>query len=68
MQNFLRMLALVLLVAECVAQFIAHSQTWATVFFLLTLAVLAVRWARGPQTADEWDCPANCPKCAEDNS
>lgn len=65
-RNLMRVLVLVLLVAECVAQFIAHSQTWAAVFFLLMLAVVAVRWARGPQIADDQDCPADCPKCAED--
>ncbi|WP_405695453.1 hypothetical protein [Streptomyces sp. NBC_01185] len=65
-RNLLRALALALLIAECVAQFIAHSQTWANVFFLLALAAIAVRWARGPQTDDERACPADCPKCAED--
>ncbi|MFD3716628.1 hypothetical protein [Streptomyces sp. NPDC058677] len=64
--NLLWALALVLLVAECVAQFIAQSQTWATVFFLLTVSVIAVLWARGRQDADWDDCLADCPKCAED--
>ncbi|MFF5854000.1 hypothetical protein ACFY6Q_32640 [[Kitasatospora] papulosa] len=61
-----RALALLLLVAELVAQFIAHSQSWATVAFLLVLALVAVRVAMGPETATDEECPADCRKCAED--
>ena len=46
-------LVLPLLVAECVAQFVLHDQAWATVFGLLALAVVAVRWALGPRTGEE---------------
>jgi hypothetical protein len=45
-------LALPLLAAECVAQFVWHDQAWTTVFALLTLAVIAIRWALGPQADD----------------
>lgn len=59
-------LFLPLLAAECVAQWALHSQAWTNVFALLALGVIAVRWALGPQTADEAEeCPADCPKCAE---
>ncbi|WP_030682086.1 hypothetical protein [Streptomyces cellulosae] len=58
-------LVLPLLVAECVAQFVLHDQEWTTVFALLAFAVIAVRWALGPQAADEQECPPDCPKCAE---
>ncbi|MGV9242180.1 hypothetical protein [Streptomyces sp. NPDC003710] len=57
-------LVLPILVAECVAQFVLHDQEWTTVLALLGLAVVAVRWALGPQADDE-QCPADCPKCAE---
>lgn len=57
-------LALPLLVAECVAQFVLHDQAWTTVFALLCFAVIAVRWALGPQAGEE-QCPPDCPKCAE---
>ncbi|MFJ4562106.1 hypothetical protein ACIP4Q_39375 [Streptomyces massasporeus] len=60
-------LALPLLVAECVAQFVLDDQTLTTVFALLCLGVIAVRWALGPRTA-EGECPANCAKCAESES
>ena len=56
-------LALPLLVAECVAQFLLHDQQMVTLFALLGFAVLAVCWATIPRSADE--CPADCPKCAE---
>lgn len=58
-------LVLPLLAAECVAQFALHDQAWTTVFALLALAAAAIRWALGPQTADERACPADCPKCRE---
>ncbi|MFD6740732.1 hypothetical protein ACWHA6_38015 [Streptomyces anthocyanicus] len=57
-------LALTLLVAECIAQFALHDQQWATVFALLGLAAVAVRWALGSRP-DERACPPDCPKCAE---
>ncbi|MFF8879620.1 hypothetical protein [Streptomyces flaveolus] len=57
-------LVLPLLVAECVSQFVAHSQQWTNVFALLGLAVIAVRWALGSRP-DERKCPPDCPKCAE---
>lgn len=58
-------LVLPLLVAECVAQFVLHDQAWTTVFALLCFAVIAVRWALGPQAGEAEECPADCPKCAE---
>ncbi|WP_432169711.1 hypothetical protein [Streptomyces sp. 1222.5] len=60
-------LVLPILAAECVAQFALHDQTWTTVCALLGLAVVAIRWACGPRTADE-QCAADCPKCAESRS
>jgi hypothetical protein len=59
-------LALPLLGAEIYAQFVMGDQAWTTVFALLTLAVIAVRWATLPRPVDE--CPADCPKCAESES
>ena len=54
---------------QCVAQFVLHDQELTTLTALLALAVIAIRWALGPQTADEADeCPADCPKCAESES
>jgi hypothetical protein len=44
---------------------VAHDQRWTTVFALLALGVLAVRYALGPQTDDEAECPPNCQKCRE---
>ncbi|MFD5234875.1 hypothetical protein ACFWJ5_41640 [Streptomyces qaidamensis] len=61
-------LVLPLLVAECVAQFLLHDQQLTTLAALLALAVIAVRWALGPRTADERECPADCPKCIESES
>jgi hypothetical protein len=61
-------LVLPLLAAECVAQFVLHDQQLTTLAALLALAVIAIRWALGPQTADEQECPADCPKCAEPES
>jgi len=61
-------LFLPLLAAECVAKFVMHDQAWTIVFALLALAVIAVRWARGPQTADERACPVDCPECRESES
>lgn len=52
-----------LLVAECIGQFVLHDQQMATVAALLAFAVLAVRWATLPRSADE--CTPDCPKCAE---
>ncbi|MGQ4469338.1 hypothetical protein ACN6K6_000640 [Streptomyces violaceoruber] len=57
-------LALSLLTAGCVAQFVLHDQQWTTVFALLGLAVVAVRWALGSRR-DERACPPGCVKCAE---
>lgn len=56
-------LAITLLIAECVAKLLG-SQTWAIALFGATAAVVAIRWALGPQTEDE--CPADCRKCADD--
>jgi hypothetical protein len=61
-------LALPLLAAEIYAQFVARDQRWATACCLLLLAVVAVRWAVGPQTEAEAECPPNCVKCAESES
>lgn len=61
-------LVLPLLVAECVAQFLLHDQELTDLFALLALAVVAIRWALGPQTAEDQVCPADCPKCAESQS
>jgi hypothetical protein len=58
-------LVLPLLVAETWAQFVAHDQAWTTVFAVLALGVLAVRYLLGPQTDSEADCPPDCRKCAE---
>lgn len=63
-RSLLLVLAVLLLVAECVAQFALHDQEWTTVFALLGLAVVAIRWAIGPGSG-EGQCPADCPKCAE---
>ncbi|MFD4764538.1 hypothetical protein ACFWOJ_38785 [Streptomyces sp. NPDC058439] len=59
-------LAIVLLIAECVAQFIAHDQVWTAVLAGGAIAVVVIRWALGPQTPAEMACPADCTKCAED--
>jgi hypothetical protein len=67
-RKLMYVLVLPLLVAECVAQFVSHDQAWTTVFALLALAVLVVRWALGPQTAQDRACPADCPKCTESES
>lgn len=56
-------LVLPLLAVECVAQFLLHDQQLTTLAALLALAVVAIRWALGPQTDAE--CAADCPKCAE---
>ncbi|MFD4377693.1 hypothetical protein ACFWPY_39875 [Streptomyces sp. NPDC058527] len=61
-------LVLPLLAAECIAQFVLHDQELTTLSALLALAVIAIRWALGPQTAEERACPADCPKCAESES
>jgi hypothetical protein len=58
-------LVLPLLAAEIWAQFVAHDQRWTTVFAVLALGVLAIRYALGPQTDDETACPPDCPKCRE---
>ena len=46
-------IVLPLLAAESWAQFVAHDQRWTTVFAVLALGVLAVRYLLGPQTDDE---------------
>jgi hypothetical protein len=61
-------LVLLLLGAECAAQFGLHDQALTTLFALLALAVIAIRWAVGPQRAEERACPADCPKCVESAS
>lgn len=44
------------------------DRRWATVCAGLALAVLAIRYALGPQTDDEADCPPDCQKCRESES
>jgi hypothetical protein len=44
------------------------DQRWAFVSAALALGVLAIRYALGPQTADEAACPPNCQKCRESES
>lgn len=61
-------LVLPLLAAEVWAQFVARDQRLVVLFAGLGLSVLAVRWAMGPQTADEAECPPNCVKCRESES
>jgi hypothetical protein len=42
------------------------DERWATVSAGLALGVLAIRYALGPQTADEAvACPPDCRKCRE---
>ncbi|UUU32728.1 hypothetical protein JIX56_24100 [Streptomyces sp. CA-210063] len=57
-------LVLPLLAAEVWAQFVARDQRWTTVFAVLALGVLAVRYLLGPQTGAE-GCPPDCAKCRE---
>ncbi|MCC8341103.1 hypothetical protein LMJ38_35010 [Streptomyces sp. R1] len=66
-RHLLLVLALLLLVAECVAQFVAHDQTFTVLFALVGIAAMVVRWAISPQASTE-DCPADCPKCRESAS
>lgn len=48
-------LALLLLAAECIAQFVFDDQQWTTVLALLTIGVLVVRWAMGdPLPRVDW--------------
>lgn len=62
------MYALVLpLLAGEVAAVVANDNRWATVFALLALGVLAVRYLLGPQAEDEI-CPPDCQKCRESES
>jgi hypothetical protein len=65
-RSLMYVLVLPLLAAEVWAQFVAHDRQLVTLFALLGLGVLAVRWALGPQVAT--DCPPNCQKCAESES
>lgn len=58
-------LALPLLAAECLAQFVAHDPRWTAVFAVLTLGVVAVRLVLGP---DGTGCLPDCPECAESES
>jgi uncharacterized protein involved in response to NO len=58
-------LFLPLLAAECVAQFVLHSQTWTNFFAVLGLGVIGVRYLLGPQST-ELECMPDCSKCAED--
>ncbi|MFF4839249.1 hypothetical protein ACFY2G_04200 [Streptomyces collinus] len=61
-------LALLLLAAEAVAQFVFRDQLLTDLFAVLGLGVIAVRWVLGPQADDEaesdpddtgdWDGPA----------
>ncbi|MGW1496821.1 hypothetical protein [Streptomyces sp. NPDC002402] len=60
-------LALPLLAAEVWAQFAVHDQRWTTVFAVLALGVLAVRYLLGPTEA-EAECLPDCPKCRESKS
>lgn len=62
-------LVLPLFAAEIWAQFVAHDQRWTTVFAVLALGVLAVRYLLGPQESDESEpCPPDCLKCRESES
>ncbi|MGX1226886.1 hypothetical protein [Streptomyces ambofaciens] len=67
-RGLMYVLVLPLLAAEIWAQFIAHDQQLTTLFALLALGVLAVRYVLGPQTAAEADCPPDCQKCRESES
>ncbi len=60
-------LVLPLLAAEVWAQFVAHDQQLVTLFAVLALGALAVRYLLGPQ-AEEDACPPDCPKCRESES
>jgi hypothetical protein len=60
-------LVLPLLAAEVWAQFVAHDQRLVSLFAVLCLGVLAVRWVLGPQAAEE-TCPPDCAKCRESES
>lgn len=66
-RHLLLALALLLLVAECVAQFVAHDQTFTTLFALAGIAAVVVRWAISPQPSTE-ACEDDCPKCHESAS
>lgn len=66
-RHLLLVLALLLLVAECVAHFAAHDQTFTALFALVGIAAMVVRWAISPQPSTE-DCPADCLKCRESAS
>ncbi len=57
-------LVLPLFAGEVWAQFVAHDQRWVTVFAVLALGVLAVRYLLGPQTDTE-ECLPDCEKCRE---
>jgi hypothetical protein len=60
-------LVLPLLAVECWAQFVAHDQQMVTLFAVLVLGVLAVRWVLGADAADA-ECLPDCPKCRESES
>jgi hypothetical protein len=48
-------LVLPLLLAECVAQFVFDDQAWTTVFAVLSIGVLVVRWILGdPLPPVDW--------------
>lgn len=64
-RNLMLALVLPLLAAEIWARFVAHDQAWTTVFAVLALGVLAVRYLLGPQTPGERACTPDCRKCAE---
>lgn len=59
-------LALACLAGEAFAQFALHDQRVTILAALLGVAALAIRWAITP--AGEWECAADCPKCAESES
>jgi hypothetical protein len=67
-RTLLLALAIAFLAAEAFAQFALHDQRLTILAAVLGVGALAVRLILGPQTADEWECAADCPKCAESES
>lgn len=65
-RRLLYALVLPLLIAECVAQFVMRDQQMTSLFAVLAIGVIAVRWVLGPRPVDE--CPADCLKCRESES
>ncbi|UUU32032.1 hypothetical protein JIX56_20145 [Streptomyces sp. CA-210063] len=63
-RGLMYVLVLPLFAAEVWAQFVARDQQLVTVFAVLALGVLAVRYLLGPKTDSE-ACPPDCEKCRE---